>query len=87
MIKSIGYILLLISCLSFLSILIVPWVGFSRIQIAGITTGLIIAGEILFYTSLIILGRSFWDKIKSKLKFWKVKSTEDPNLPKQNVLK
>jgi hypothetical protein len=83
MLKTIGYILLLISCLSFLSILIVPWIGFSKIQIAGITTGLIIAGEILFYLSLIILGKSFWDKIKSKLKFWKVK-TNDPILPKQS---
>jgi multisubunit Na+/H+ antiporter MnhE subunit len=64
----------------------VPWLGFSKIQIAGITTGLIIAGEVLFYTSLIILGRSFWDKIKSKLKFWKVK-TNDPDLPEQNDLK
>jgi len=80
MLRSIGYILLLISCLSFLSVLIVPWIGFSKMQIAGITTGLIIAGEILFYLSLIILGRSFWDKIKSKLKFWKVK-TNDPGLP------
>jgi hypothetical protein len=44
---------------------------------------LIIAGEILFYLSLIILGKSFWDKIKSKLKFWKVK-TNDPVLPKQS---
>ena len=73
MLKKVGYILLLISCLSFLSILIVPWVGFSKIQIAGITTGLIIAGEILFYLSLIILGKSFFDKIKSKLMFWKAK--------------
>ena len=73
MIKTTGYILLLISCLSFLSILIVPWIGFSKIQIAGITTGLIITGEILFYLSLIILGKSFWEKIKSKLRFWKVK--------------
>ena len=63
-------------------ILVVPWFGFSKIQIAGITTGLIIAGEILFYTSLIILGKSFFDKIKSKLKFWKVKSndTGDPSI-------
>jgi len=80
MLRSIGYILLLISFLSFLSILIVPWIGFSKMQVAGITTGLIITGEILFYLSLIILGRSFWDKIKSKLKFWKVK-TNDPGLP------
>jgi hypothetical protein len=83
MLRLFGYILLVISCLSFLSILIVPWVGFSKIQITGITTGLIIAGEILFYLSLIILGRSFWDKIKSKLTFWKVK-TNDPSLPKQS---
>jgi multisubunit Na+/H+ antiporter MnhE subunit len=54
-------------------ILIVPWLGFSKIQIAGITTGLIITGEILFYLSLFILGRSFFDKIKSKLKFRKTK--------------
>jgi hypothetical protein len=81
MVKIIGYILLLISCLSFLMIVIVPWLGLSKIQIAGITTGLIITGEILFYLSLIILGRSFYDKIKSKLKFWKAKSN-DPYLPK-----
>jgi len=80
MLRSIGYILLVISCISFISILIVPWLGFSKIQIAGITTGLIIAGEILFYVSLIILGRSFWDKIKSKLVFWKVK-TKDSDFP------
>jgi len=82
MVKIIGYIVLLISCLLFLMILVVPWFGFSKIQIAGITTGLIIAGEILFYTSLIILGKSFFDKIKSKLKFWKVKSndTGDPSI-------
>ena len=85
MIKTIGYILLLISCISFLLILVVPWIGFSKIQIAGITTGLIITGEILFYLSLFILGRSFWDKIKSKLKFWKVK-TNSPDLTKQNEL-
>ena len=86
MLKTTGYILFLISCISFLMIFVIPWLGFSKIQIAGITTGLIIAGEILFYTSLIILGRSFWDKIKSKLIFWKAK-TNDPNLPKQNDLK
>jgi len=55
-------------------ILAVPWIGFSKIQLAGIITGLIIAGEILFYLSLFILGRSFWDKIKSKLLFWKSKT-------------
>jgi hypothetical protein len=82
MLKITGYILFIISCLSFLMILVVPWLGLSKIQIAEITTGLIIAGEILFYVSLIILGRSFWDKIKSRLKFWKAK-TNNPDLPEQ----
>ena len=80
MVKIIGYILLLISCLLFLLILIVPWFGFSKIQITEIITGLIIAGEILFYLSLIILGKSLYEKIKSKLKFWKAKK-KDPDLP------
>jgi len=65
---------------------IVPWLDISKIQIAGITTGLIIAGEILFYLSLVILGRSFYDKIKSKLKFWKSK-TNDSDPSGQNDLK
>jgi hypothetical protein len=67
-------------------ILIIPWLGFSKIQIAGFTTVLIVVGEILFYLSLFILGRSFYDKIKSKLKFWRSKRN-DPNLPQQSDLK
>jgi hypothetical protein len=67
-------------------ILIVPWLGFSKIQIAGITTGLIIAGEILFYVSLFILGRSFYDKIKSRLRFRKIK-INDPDLSNQSDVK
>jgi hypothetical protein len=79
LVRTIGYIILVISCLLFLSVLIVPWLGFTKIQIAGITTGLIIAGEILFYLSLFILGRSFYDKLKSKLRFRKSKvSVPDP---------
>jgi hypothetical protein len=84
MIKTVGYIILAISCLSFIMILIVPWLGFSKIQIAGITTGLIVTGEILFYLSLFILGRSFYDKIKSKLKFRKTKKI-DPDLSEEQT--
>ena len=86
MLKTVGYIILVISCISFLMILIVPWFGFPKIQLAGITTGLIIVGEVLFYLSLFILGRTFYDKIKSKLKFWK-KKTNDPVPPIENDYK
>lgn len=86
MVRTVGYITLVISCLSFIMILIVPWLGFSKIQIAGITTGLIITGEILFYLSLFILGRSFYDKIKSKLKFWKPKKDDyNPSVKQTNI--
>jgi len=80
MIKIIGYILLAISCLLFIMIPVVPWFDFSKAQIAGISTGLLIAGEVLFYLSLFILGRSFFDKIKARLKFWKAKPA-DMNIP------
>jgi hypothetical protein len=83
MVKTAGYIILVISCLSFLMILVIPWLGFSKIQIAGITTGLLITGEVLFYLSLFILGRSFYDRIKSKLKFRKSK-TKDSDTPQQS---
>lgn len=73
MIKITGYVLLVISCLLFIMIPVVPWFDLSKVQIAGITTGLVIAGEILFYLSLFILGKSFFDKIKARLKFWKAK--------------
>jgi len=76
MIKITGYILLAISCLLFIMIPVVPWFDFSKSQIAGITTVLIIAGEILFYLSLFILGRSFFDKIKARLKFWKARPAD-----------
>lgn len=86
MVRTVGYIILVISCLSFIMILIVPWLGFSKIQIAGITTGLIITGEILFYLSLFILGRSFYDKLKSKLKFWRtMKNEPDPHDEQTNI--
>lgn len=83
MLKTIGYIILIISCLSFLMIPVVPWFHLSKIQLAGTTTGLIIVGEIFFYLSLFILGKSFYDKIKSKLKFWK-KKTIDPDPPSKD---
>jgi len=79
MVKTIGYVILVISCVSFILIPVVPWLDLSKIQIAGITTGLLITGEVLFYLSLFILGRSFYDKIKNKLKFWKSKPKNPDN--------
>lgn len=82
MAKTVGYTLFAICCISFLSILIVPLFGFSAKQIAAITVVLIIIGEITFYASLALLGKSFYNKIKSKLKFRK-SSSDNLNKPGQ----
>lgn len=76
MLKITGYIILIASCLLFLSIPVVPFLGFSGAKIAGISTGLLIAGEITFYSSLLILGKTFYEKLKSKLRFWKSKKNQ-----------
>jgi len=73
MTKLIGYIIFAFSCLVWGLIFIIPWLGFSKSQIAGIITVLIIVGEITFYISIFLIGKSFYAKIKSKLIFWKKK--------------
>jgi len=83
--KIFGFILLGISCLSFLLILIFPWLGFSGKQIAVITTILIITGEVTFYTSIFILGKSFYQKLKSFFKFRKKDKDEASNIPDQEI--
>ena len=73
MLKITGYILFGICCVSFLSIPVLPWLGFSGGKIAKITVIMIIAGEITFYLSIFILGKSIIEKIKNIFKFWKKK--------------
>lgn len=76
MLKIAGYIILILSCLLFLAIPVIPFLGFSGGRIAAITTGLFIAAEVTFYTSLIILGRTFYEKLKARFRFRKSKKSE-----------
>lgn len=66
--KLIGYIIFAISCVIWGMILVVPFLGFSAGKIAGITTGLIVAGEITFYLSIFLIGKEFLVKIKNKFR-------------------
>ena len=76
MAKLAGYIIFGISCLLWSLILVVPFIRFSGGKIAGITTGLIIAGEITFYLSIFLIGKEFLVKIKNK--FRRRKSNVNP---------
>ena len=79
MIKTIGYILFVLCCLAWLLILVIPWLGYSKGETAGIIAGLIIFGEVTFYVSILMLGKTFYNKIKEKLRFRKKKiATDDP---------
>jgi hypothetical protein len=77
MAKLIGYIILGISIFIWLMIPVVPFLGFSVVKVAGITTGLIIAGEITFYLSIFLIGKEFLVKIKNWFKRRKSKSAEE----------
>jgi len=84
MIRIIGYILMGISAISFLLILVIPWFGYSKGQIAGLITGLIIIGEVTFYLSIFILGKSFWEKIKGMFRFRRPGTTNPYPMESQN---
>jgi hypothetical protein len=72
-IKIAGYSILAGSCLLWGMILVVPFLGFSVKKAAGLTTILIIAGEITFYLGILILGKPILEKIKRLFMFWKKK--------------
>ncbi|MDZ7605018.1 MAG: transporter suffix domain-containing protein [Cyclobacteriaceae bacterium] len=76
MTKKFGIVLFIISCLSFGLILVVPWLFSSAGKIAGIITGLVIVGEITFYSSIALLGKEYYTKYKSRLMFWKKKPSD-----------
>jgi hypothetical protein len=68
-IKTLGYILFVLCCLAWLLILVIPWMGYTKGETAGIITGLIIFGEVTFYASILMLGKTFYNKIKEKFRF------------------
>jgi hypothetical protein len=71
-----GYIIFGISMLCWGLIAVVPFLDFTTARLAGITTGLIIAGEITFYLSIFLIGKEFLVKLKNKFKFRKAKPEE-----------
>lgn len=66
--KIIGYTLLTLSFVAWGLIALLPFIDISKTQIAGATALLVIAGEVLFWLSILLLGKEAWEKIKSRLK-------------------
>lgn len=75
-VKISGYAIFIISCLLWGFLLVIPLLELTKAQLAWTTTSVFIAAEITFYLSIFLLGKSFYNKIKNKLKFWKKKEVE-----------
>ncbi len=66
-----GYSILILSGVLWGLILVIPFLHLSGKKTAGFLAVLIIAGEITFYLSILLLGKSIIIKIKKYLTFWK----------------
>ena len=62
--KAIGYCLFVLSFVAWITIAVLPFFNLSLSVVAAITTGLIIGGEVLFFLSVLLLGKEFLAKIK-----------------------
>lgn len=63
--KALGYVLMVLSFLPWAGIAALPFLDVSVGTAAGITTGLIVTGEVLFFAGLALVGKEAWEKIKA----------------------
>ena len=64
----VGYFLFVLSFVAWAAIALLPFFELSIAMASAITTGLIIAGEVAFYISIVLLGKEFLIKIKNYFK-------------------
>lgn len=69
--KSIGWILLLLACVCWLFILVIPFITDGLGRIAGFITALVVLGEVLFWLGTLLVGKEVLAHFKQK---WAVKS-------------
>lgn len=63
--KTLGYVMLVVACLSWVAIPVLSFSGISLAAVAACTTGLIITGEVTFFVGIALLGKEAWKKIKA----------------------
>ena len=63
-----GYVLFVLSFVAWAAIALLPFFELSIAMASAITTALIIAGEVAFYVSIVLLGKEFLVKIKNYFK-------------------
>ena len=68
--KMLGFILFGICTVSFLLIILVPFLKLKTGTRAVILGSLFVAGEVTFYAGVAILGKAYWTQVKNRLKRW-----------------
>jgi hypothetical protein len=66
--KAFGYLFLVLSFVAWGIIAALPFMDISNGEMATISTGLIISGELLFIAAIALLGKEAWLKIKAIFK-------------------
>ena len=63
--KAFGYFFVILSFLPWAAIAALPFFDISIGMAAGITTGLIVGGQVSFFLGLALLGKEAWGRIKA----------------------
>jgi hypothetical protein len=63
--KAFGYFFVILSFLPWAAIAALPSFDISIGMAAGITTGLIVVGEVSFFLGVALLGKEAWERIKA----------------------
>jgi hypothetical protein len=63
-----GIVLILISVAAFLILFAMPFISMTTKYKIGISTVLIITGEIAFWVGTVLIGKEVWNKYKSYIK-------------------
>jgi len=66
--RKLGYLLLAYSFIGWGAVFVVPFLGYSLGNAAGIITGLIVSSEIAFLLGILLIGRESWERFKLWLK-------------------
>lgn len=65
--KPLGFSLIAASVLTWGAVFIIPFLDLEVLQIAGIITGLIIFAEICFFLAILLLGKTYWSRLKQNI--------------------
>lgn len=65
--KPLGFFLIALSTLCWITVFIIPFLELEVLEIAGIITALVVVAEICFFIAILFLGKEYWQSIKGKI--------------------